>query len=402
MQDPLSQLSATLDRYLPEYITDNLPAVNFLLLSLSLPIVSIFLMSSWGQRIWPASGRYSPFAPHGGPPRVSDTDYSYIGDDDITATSPQNSTYAVYGQHHHVPRAESTNPLAPDILILRHKGTFYPLHFPAFSIAEGDLKVAELRRCAARETGCNDERRIKLLYKGKALKDDRRACRDEGLKQNSEIMCVVSASPDLYSEGGRRVDDGMSTSESGDDDDPYGDERGPRADVDGTIVGDSPRRRRKGHRSGRRRKGRGGNDSQTTSPRGSGYLHPEPLHGHSHSREPSPIRPPTTNIPPQPSATPIPRPASTPDSPESKLNAISRTFHATFVPQCVQYMGNPPSVKKDREFEYKKLSEGILAQVILKLDEVQTEDTAVKARRKELVKETQQMLNRLDEVGKNL
>lgn len=63
-------------------------------------------------------------------------------------------------------------------------------------------------------------------------------------------------------------------------------------------------------------------------------------------------------------------------------------------------MSNPPSVKKDRDFEYKKLSEGILAQVILKLDEVQSEDAAVKARRKELVKETQQMLSRLDEVGK--
>lgn len=401
LQENLNQLSATLDRYLPESITDNLPNCNILLLSLLLPIFLFFSMSSWGQRFWPASGRYSPFAAHGGPPRVSDADYSYIADDDMAGTSPHNSTYALHGHHHHhVPRAESTNTLAPDILVLRHKGTFYPLHFPAFSIAEGDLSVADLRRCAARETGCNDERRVKLLYKGKALKDDRRACRDEGLKQNSEIMCIVSASPDTYHEGGQRIDDGMSTSESGDDDDPYEDERDIRADVDDTIVGRGERRRRKGHRSGKRRKARGGNNSQTTSPRGSGYLHPEPSHAHHHSREPSPIRTSTTNIPPQPSATPTPRPTSAPDSPEGKLNAISRTFHNTFVPQCVQYMSNPPFVKKDRDFEYKKLSEGILAQVILKLDEVQSEDAAVKARRKELVKETQQMLSRLDEVGK--
>lgn len=246
LQENLNQLSATLDRYLPESITDNFPNSNILLLSLLLPIFLFFSMSSWGQRFWPASGRYSPFAAHGGPPRVSDADYSYIADDDIAGTSPHNSTYALHGHHHHhVPRAESTNALAPDILVLRHKGTFYPLHFPAFSIAEGDLSVADLRRCAARETGCNDERRVKLLYKGKALKDDRRACRDEGLKQNSEIMCIVSTSPDTYHEGGQRIDDGMSTSQSGDDDDPYEDERDIRADVDGTTVGRGERRRKR-------------------------------------------------------------------------------------------------------------------------------------------------------------
>lgn len=401
LQDHLSRLCATADHYLPQAVADNLPTSSILLCSLLLPVIILFSMSSWSQRPWPTSGRYSPFTAHGGPPRVSDADYSYIGDDDIAGSSPHNSSYALHGHHHHAPRADSVNPLAPDILLLRHKGTSYPLHFSPFSIAEGDLSVADLRRCAARETGCNDERRIHLLYKRKELKDDRRACREEGLKQNSEIVCVISASSDPFDESGHRFNDEFSTSGSGDDDDPYG--GAIRADIDGTPIGGSERRRRKGHRSGRRRKGR---SSQNTSPRGSGYLHPEPSHAHPHSRESSPMphEPSSGRRPepvhPQPSATPISRPTSAPDSAEGKLEAIARTFHTSFVPQCVQYMSNPPSLKKDRDFEYKKLSEGILAQVILKLDEVQTEDAAVKARRKELVKETQQILNRLDEVVK--
>jgi hypothetical protein len=51
--------------------------------------------------------------------------------------------------------------------------------------------------------------------------------------------------------------------------------------------------------------------------------------------------------------------------------------------------------------EYKRLSESILTQIILKLDAVDTEgDEGLRTRRKELVKETQTLLSELDRSGR--
>ena len=94
----------------------------------------------------------------------------------------------------HPSRAEPPD-LAQDILILKHQGATYPLYFTKFDIADGHLKVGELRRTAAKNLEVDDPRRIKLLYKGKSLLEDRCTCKEEGLKQNSELFCVVSSDP---------------------------------------------------------------------------------------------------------------------------------------------------------------------------------------------------------------
>ena len=337
-------------------------------------------MSSWGTRFWP-SGRYSPFGAAAGhpAPTVTEDDYHYLGPDDIV-DPPRHNSYGFPSTGRNATRTDTAS-LSPDILVLKHRGTAYPLHFPAYAIADGHLRVSELRRLAAKETKTDDPRRIKLLYKGKLLKDDSHSCKEEGLKQNSELMCVVSEAVPFSS----RDEDG--SSDSADEEEMLQNGiggRGPQTDVDGSIRGES-RSKRKGHRGGRRKKG--GSGVSTPTERSSGFLAPEaPSSGASNtSRSHSPH---------------LPQPKKT-QSPSEKLDSIASNFHIQFVPKCIQFMNNPPHDSKARDLEYKKLSEAILAQIILKCDAVETEgDEGLRARRKELVRETQSMLNRLDEVGK--
>lgn len=339
----------------------------------------LYSMSNW----WPTSGRYSPFAAYsrGGPPRVTEDDYSYLpGEDD--RRKPRNETYGAPHQSRHGGRSETAD-LGPDILILRHKGVTYPLHFPAFSIAEGELKVRDLRRLAAKETKTDDPRRVKLLYKGRSLRNDTRACKEEGLKQNSELMCVVSSDSPR--------DDGNESSSSASSSMIANGLDAPRADVDGQMLDREPRKR-KNHRGGKKKKDK---DSPRDSPRESGFLAPPNGGGgtSSNSRSTSPLRHPPSPAPP---STP-----KKPQTPSEMLNSIAANFHNTFLPQCQKFVSHPPTDTKTRDFEYKKLSESILAQVLLKLDAVETEgDGELRTRRRELVRETQGWLTDLDRLGK--
>lgn len=349
-----------------------------------LPLLALLFFMS--RSFW-GGGRYSPFAHAGGPPpRVEPEDYQYIVDDDLDARAYGGQRHSSYGfppPHRHPSRVEPPD-LAPDILILKHKSATYPLHFQAFDISEGHLKVGELRRTAAKELKVDDPRRVTLLYKGKRLREDRQACKEEGLKQNSELLCVVSSDP--YP----RDDGNESSSSASSDTIANGLDPGPRVDVDGTIIDRGEPRKRKGHRGGRKKKTR---DSPTTSPRDSGYLAPPNGVPSSTSRNqsPGPRRVPSP-APPQPT-----QPPKKPSTPAEALAMIADTFHTTFLPQVHNFMQHPPRDEKSRDFEYKKLSETILTQIIMKLDGVETEgNEGLRAKRKELVRETQGWLNDLD------
>ena len=379
-----------------EKASASLASLDFttLLASILLPLLALLFFMS---RFYPGSGgRYSPFAHTGGPPpRVTEDDYHYIIDDDTTESSSRyrSDSYGFPPSHSHRPSRAPEPALAPDILILRHKGITYPLHFSAFDISEGRLKVGEVRRLAARETKTDDYRRIKLIYKGKTLNSDHRACKDENLKQNSEIMLVISA------EAYRDDDRGNESSSSASSDmiaNGLDRDRGPHVDVDGTIIDRGEPRKRKGHRGGRKKKGR---DSSQTSPRDSGFLAPPGL-------TPSTSNSTTTNgarnpTPPTRQPSPAP-PPKVPSTPTEALAFIANAFHRDWVPPICAFIAHPPSDAKTKDLEYKKLSEGVLAQVLLKLDGVVTEgDVALRAKRKELVTETQAWLNDLDKVGKS-
>lgn len=375
------------------------------LIAFILPLlILLFSMSGWPKKIWPG-GRYSPFgASTTNPPTVSEDDYDYLGPDDIVEPPPRahraNEGYG-YSRPQH----------SPDILVLKHRGTTYPLHLPAFSIGEGDLKVGELRRLAADQTKTEDSRRVKLIYKGRRLKDDARACRDEGLKQQSEITCIIS-------EPGTRED--VDSSDSADSEEMLENGLGgPRVEVDGTSRGgvgsdhSKAPRRKSGHRSGRRKKNSNhqGTSSDNTSPRGSsGFLAPTiessiPPTGSSQdtrlpSRAPSPARPQTASSsapPPHPTSS-SPKPPNKPKTPLETFDAISCNYHTNFLPKCISFTTHPPTDEKTRDLEYKKLSETVL-QVILKLDAIEIfGDEELRAKRRQLVKEAQGILNKLDTI----
>lgn len=80
-----------------------------------------------------------------------------------------------------------------------------------------------------------------------------------------------------------------------------------------------------------------------------------------------------------------------------KLNEIDDELRWKWIPLCIDYIHAPPKDPKKREDVHRDLFENILQQVILKLDAVETEGILeIRQRRKELVRDTQEVLKRLD------
>jgi len=112
-------------------------------------------------------------------PNISAVDFTYAASADL-----ENRSY---------PPLPSNAP-EDDVLLVKYMGVTHPTKFPADSIGDGTLTVKDLRKRAAALGIFNilDDTRLRLLYKGAELKDDRRACRDYGLKTQSEILCIIS------------------------------------------------------------------------------------------------------------------------------------------------------------------------------------------------------------------
>jgi BAG domain-containing protein len=311
-------------------------------------LLSIFLFMSWSSRLGGWAGRLSsPFASPSptAPTQVTDQDFSYITSEDI---------------------AKSTRPPRDtDAILLKHRRVSYPVHFPAYSIDDGELTIGAIRKSAAKKVDLPETQtsRIKLFYRGKNLKDDGRTAREEGMRsdQQAEILLVVGDSTVL-----QRPDS------SGDEEEV---EEGPGKSK-------KKRNRRKNKKSGKSATGTAGSSGAST---------------------PVPVNPDATFAP---SAAPPPAPApSAPKpilTPIEKLETLASLFHTTLVPECIKFMASPPDNEGKRDFEHKRLTETILTQVLLKLDAVETDgDNEARLRRKALVKETQGMLNQLDAAAKN-
>lgn len=301
-------------------------------------------MSSYRRDFDSWGGRVSPYSAASGHPQVSDADFEYLNPD----TQPIPRAYDPISRH--TSRVDDDTNV-PDILVLKHRARTYPLHFKAYAISDGIITVGDVRKLAAKELAAADYRRVRLLYKGKNLTDDSKTAKSQGLKQQSEIMCVVS-------EAVFGNDSASSETET--------DANGLN-EADGSLKPKRKRNRKS------RNKGRSGKDD-------SANLAPSMEKGPSSTSRPSTPQPPPT-------------------TPMGKVEQLASTFHTQFVPKCVQYMSNPPPDKKTRDFEHKKLSETILAQIILKADDIMMEgDESARSQRKALVIEAQEMLKRLDAV----
>lgn len=358
------------------------------LTTLAIVFASIVAVMSWFSRTggtW--GGRFSPFGRPGNSPNagvVNDSDFSYITNEDLRRNGA--------GQSPEIVDWDDKNPeRETDVLVFKEKRTHYPTHFPAHSIRDGDLRIGTVRQAAAKKLGIDNPARIRMFFKGRNLKHDERTAREEGLRGDgtgSEILVTVGEAPvGTMAPGADEV--GQRYSEGEDDDD---------EDDDGVDSGTNTAGKKKSRkRGGRKNKRKGPTPTNTSGASTPGYT----TGGAGAEYLPMPSNftatPRPTSAPPQNT----PRPAE-PVTPIAKLEAIASKFHTELVPLAVQYMSNPPEEKSKREFEYKKLSETILTQIIFKLDGVETEgDPDARIKRKALVKEVQGMLSKLDEVGKS-
>ncbi len=358
------------------------------LTTLAVVAAAVFVTMSWFSRTgsgW--GGRFSPFGrPSSNSPTsgvVSDSDFSYITNEDLRRNGADQTPEIVDWDDNN-PERET------DVLVFKEKRTHYPTHFPAQSIRDGDLKIGTVRQAAAKKLGVDNPARIRMFYKGRNLKHDERSAREEGLRGDgtgSEILITIGEAPmGGFAPGADSPQRAWSDGEDEEDDDDDGNDSGAN-------VGGKKKSRRRGGRKNKRKGASSANASGTSTP---GYV------GSAAGAEYLPM-PSNINAAPRPTSAPpqnVPR-AATPVTAMDKLNAIADKFHNEFLPLVLQYLDHPPAEKAKREFEYKKLSETILTQIIFKLDSVETEgDQDARTKRKALVKEVQGMLNKLDEVGK--
>ncbi|KAL4874460.1 hypothetical protein BJY04DRAFT_203926 [Aspergillus karnatakaensis] len=258
----------------------------------------------------------------------------------------------------------------PDTLLLKHRKVTYELHFPPYSLSEGRLSVGQLRQSAAEVTHTTDPNRIKLLYKGKLLDDDVLPCRLEGLKQNSEILCVVS-----------EVQPGARTPSDNSEADRTSEEapRPPTVNIPEAAPKSKSKRKKKSKGKKKKSAADSDEDDELAPP-------PQPPRPTSSSGGRSALPPPAPNLNSFP-------------NPLAQVNGLTAYFQRELLPLCEQYINDPPRDEKSRTFEHKKLGEMILAQVMIKADGIEINSDDTRNARRALIKEAQNTLNRLDAVA---
>ncbi|KAK1753288.1 BAG family molecular chaperone regulator 4 [Echria macrotheca] len=327
-------------------------------------------------------GGLSPFGStlgQTGIPSVTEEDFSYITSEDLeTLDVPHGHSHRHHDTDQYSHSAPGPAPSfghrkpADDVMLIKHEGVTYPEHFPAYSIGDGKLQVDDVMQRVQWVLGLTsrEARGIRLFYKGHQLKEPRAPVRDYGVKNNSEVMAV-------------RVE-AVGGSSSGSSEEIVVVGREGRDDYD------PPKKARRGNRRGRREEER---SPRSSAPNVGLEVPTEDPNRRSVSR----VR---TQSPSSLSAvSAASASAAIPGGPIEKVNAIAVQFDTKLRPLCDKFLNNPPSDQKKREDEHRKLTETVMAQVILKLDAIEPAgEPGARERRKEFIKEVQGILKKMDEV----
>ncbi|PHH64305.1 hypothetical protein CDD81_4789 [Ophiocordyceps australis] len=288
------------------------------------------------------SRRYGwPFSSTNVPP-VTDDDFSYITSQEIDDPS----SIPIHDRHNARAQASALPTQEKDFLLIKARGVTYPATFPAQSIDNGQVKVADVQHRFGLMTDLSNQvaRRVKFIYKGKTLKDLNAPVYDYGVRNESELMAIV---PSVSSDSS--------------------------ASEEMVIVRDRPKSETKKKRSKKRQAGRraaGADGDSTTSSTIESNTAAEPHTSASSGAGSSQLK---------------------------RIDELSNEFTTKWLPLCDQYILSPPMEPKAREDEHRKLSETLMQNVLLKLDEVQTDGIdEVRRRRKDLVRRIQDVLRDLD------
>ena len=364
-----------------KYSTTSYTTVTVLLLSLFF-LTYRYLMSDRNSFGYWSGGRASPFLSNlaDAAPRNLSGHFEYIGPGDELYTSHRPSV-AIYDHDH--------DPDAPDRIHVQHLGRMVPISFPAYSINEETTSVGDLRKKVAYALS-TDASKVRLLYKRRELKRNRHPLKKYGMKQNSEVSAVLTERSMDYNRSDSRSDSGSDSGSSGH---AVPQPRRPRSQSTVRLRSDEqiptvPRR------SGTHLHPNGHVPSVSMEHRES--LRPTPTERvGARDREPSRSRgvspaPPTNNLPP-----------ADPNTPLGRVQALASTFHVQYLPPATRFLISPPSDPEVRQKEFLRLSESIMAQVVLKADSIETECN-IDARnvRKNLVNEANKVLKELDTMMK--
>ncbi|KKP07336.1 hypothetical protein THAR02_00533 [Trichoderma harzianum] len=81
-----------------------------------------------------------------------------------------------------------------------------------------------------------------------------------------------------------------------------------------------------------------------------------------------------------------------------QIKDLTDEFNSRWLPRCRRYIESPPRDYNKRTDGHKTLSESVMQQILLKLDGVDTQgDMELRQRRKELVRQVQNVLKQLDD-----
>ncbi|KAM3530981.1 hypothetical protein MY4038_004653 [Beauveria bassiana] len=282
----------------------------------------------------------SPFSSQpGGVPTVTDDDFTYITSQDLDE--------AGLGASGTTRRQHSFTP-DDDVLLIKRGNVTYPTHFPPRSISDGKLEVRDIAKRAGlvMDLPERDWLSLKFIYKGSQLKEPTAPVRDYGVRNNSIIMAIL----------------------------PQVDDRAHGSADEISVANESKAQRKNKRRKAAKKRNAGDGDS-VNSPRDSI----------------------STGGAKSPSPSPVPGAAG-----QRLIDDLADQFTTKWLPICRDFITKPPADANKRKDEHTRLTESVLAQILIKLDEADPEGNPdVRQNRKDTIRRVQEVLKQVDAAAEN-